>query len=77
MLDLDIVTSCKVFKGFFGLKHLFSGSSFLEMAVKKFAMVIHPESTVFVLAIGGSTSLKGNMPANAGDHLVNGNHVAR
>jgi len=70
MFDQDII-----FEGFFGLKHLLSGSSFLEMSIEKLAAMIHPDSAIFVLVIGNLTSLKRNVPANAGNHLINGNHV--
>jgi len=37
------------------------------MAIKKLVMMINPKGTVFVLAIGGSASLKRDVAANARD----------
>jgi len=58
----DIVMFCKVFKSFFGSKHLFGGSSFLKMSVEKLAVMVHPKSAMFVVAIGDLTSLKRKCP---------------
>jgi len=70
MFDSDIKTCSISFVSLLGVNHLLGSCGFLQVAIEEFAVVIGPESAIFLLPIGGTTNLEGNVSTSAGDHVV-------